>query len=152
MRGKIYIIRKGIVLSAQFLDVAAVRAPYFLAEDEEHGLVTFAFHPDFGAKGMPGYGKFYTIHSERGSSQADGDVAMFRGPGPGLDHYEIVTEWSVDPKNPDRIDPTSRREILRLESPRHDHAGGQLGFDPNVGRGSADYGLLYIPSAMAATQ
>jgi len=144
MRGKIYIIRKGVLLSVPFLDVAQVRALYYLADDEEHGLVTFAFHPDFGKKGTTGYGKFYTIHSERGTPKAGANVPVFGTSERATDHYEIVTEWSVDPKNSDRIDPTSARELLRLEAPRHDHAGGQLGFDTSAVRGSADYGLLYI--------
>jgi glucose/arabinose dehydrogenase len=50
----------------------------------------------------------------------------------------------VDSTNPDRIDPSSRREILRIAHPLHDHVGGQLGFNPNAKPGQADYGLLYI--------
>jgi hypothetical protein len=144
MRGKIYVIRNGTILSNPFLDVGAARSPYFFSEDAEHGLVTFAFHPDFAKKGAPGYGKFYTIHSERGGLEGNEQTPLFRGPKAVPDHFKIICEWTIDSRNPDRIDPTSRREILRLAPWRQDHGGGQLGFDPNLAPGDPDYGLLYI--------
>ena len=144
MRGRIYVVRNGAILPSPFLDVAAARSPYFFSEDGEHGLVTFAFHPDFAKEGAPGHGKFYTIHSERGGLEGNEQTPLFRGPKPIPDHYKIICEWTIDSKNPDRIDPASRREILRLAPWRQDHGGGQLGFDPNLAPGDPDRGLLYI--------
>ena len=147
MRGKIYVIRNGSVLPAPFLDLAAVRRPHFIADggaNSEVGVITFAFHPDYSHKGKPGYGKFYTFHSEDGGLPDDGKVPIFRGPKAEPDHYNVLSEWSVDPNNPDRIDTSSRREILRLAAHSHDHGGGQLGFDPNASPRDPDYGLLYI--------
>jgi glucose/arabinose dehydrogenase len=144
MRGKIYVIRDGAVLPIPFLDIGAARSPHFFSEDGEHGLVTFAFHPDFAKRGAPGYGKFYTIHSERGGLEGNEQTPLFHGPKPVPDHFKIICEWTIDPKNPDRIDPASRREILRLAPWRQDHGGGQLGFDPNLLPRDSDYGLLYI--------
>ena len=143
MHGKIYVIRNGLVLPVPFLDLASARAPYFFAEDMEHGLLTFAFHPDYARKGRPGFGKLYTIHSERGAPD-NPSIPSFYGPKRPPDHIKIVTEWSVNPGNPNRIDPSSRREILRFAPWRQDHGGGQLGFNPNVGPGDPDYGMLYI--------
>jgi len=144
MRGKIYVIRKGIVQPRPFLDLASIAAPNFFCEDDEHGLVSFAFHPDYARKGLPGFGKFYTIHSERGDLDPNDRTPLFYGPSHTPDHVKIVTEWSVDPVDPDRIDPESRREILRLAPWREDHGGGELAFDPNQRQGDRDYGLLYL--------
>jgi glucose/arabinose dehydrogenase len=142
MRGKIYIIRNGALVPTPFLDVAAVRAPYFYASaDGERGLISFAFHPNFSKRGSPGYGKFYTIHSERTRQEGNESTPMFRSPSHNPNHYKNVTEWTLDANNPDRIDAASRREILGWAAPGVDHGGGHIGFDPNR---NADEGLLYI--------
>ena len=43
-----------------------------------------------------------------------------------------------------RVDPTSRREVLRIGHPLRDHTIGQIAFNPNAAPGGADYGMLYI--------
>jgi glucose/arabinose dehydrogenase len=145
MRGKIYIIRDRRLLETPFLDVAAARNPYFRSDGQELGLLTFAFHPDFATTGTRGFGRFYTIHTENLGGIADsGGARVLWDPTLHPDHFTVVTEWLVDPNNPDRIDPASRREVLRFGPWRKDHAGGQLAFDPNLKPSDPDYGLLYI--------
>ena len=145
MRGKIYVIRDRRLLETPFLDVAAARNPYFRSDELEFGLLTFAFHPDFARTGTRGFGRFYTIHTENLRGIADsGGARVLWDPSLHPDHFTVITEWLVDPKNPDRIDPASRREVLRFGPWRKDHGGGQLGFDPNLKPADPDYGLLYI--------
>ena len=147
MRGKIYVFRNGAFRPTPFLDIAALRSHHFVSKggaNSEVGVLSFAFHPDCARKGAPGYGKFYTLHSEDGGLEDDGRKPIFRGPKAKPDHYNLLTEWSVDPSDPDRIDPTSRREILRLAAHSDDHGGGQLGFDPNLSPRDADNRLLNI--------
>lgn len=143
MTGRIHVIKDGRVLPEPFLDMAIARQGKFTSADLfEQGLNTFAFHPDFATSNRPGSEKFYTFSTELPGS----GVADFPSPDPagGVSHHDVVAEWRVDPTNPDRIDPSSRREILRIEHPLHDHIGGQLGFNPNARPGQGDYGLLYI--------
>ena len=145
MRGKIYVIRDGRLLETPFLDVAAARNPYFRSDELEFGLLTFAFHPDFARTGTKGFGRFYTIHTENLRGIADsGGARVLWDPSLHPDHFTVVTEWLVDPNNPDRIDPASRREVLRFGPWGKDNAGGQLAFDPNLKPADPDYGLLYI--------
>jgi len=143
MTGKIYVIRDGHVLPQPFLDMAIARKGSFTSTDLfEQGLNTFAFHPDFARGSRPGSGKLYTFSTETPQS----GIADFPTPDAagGVDHHDVVAEWSIDPANPNRIDPSSRREILRIAHPLHDHVGGQLGFNPNAKPGQSEYGLLYI--------
>jgi glucose/arabinose dehydrogenase len=143
MTGRVYVIKGGHLLPEPFLDMAIARKGKFTSTNLfEQGLNTFAFHPDFATHDRPGSGKFYTFSTETPGS----GVADFPSPDParGVAHHDVVAEWNVDPTNPDRIDPSSRREILRIAHPLHDHVGGQLGFNPNARPGQADYGLLYI--------
>jgi len=147
MRGRIYAIRNGVLLPVPFLDVVAARGlsvPAGEPSNSEVGLITFAFHPDFSRSGAPGYGKFYTLHTEPADRMNSGQVPVFRGPKDPPHHNNVLVEWSVDPSNPDRIVPGSSREILRLGAHSNDNGGGQLGFDPNLAPGNPDYGQLYI--------
>jgi glucose/arabinose dehydrogenase len=143
MAGKIHVIKDGHLLPEPFLDMAIARRGSFTSTDLfEQGLNTFAFHPDFATSKRPGSGKFYTFSTETPQS----GVPDFPSPDPagGVAHHDVVAEWNVDLANPDRIDPSSRREILRIAHPLHDHVGGQLGFNPNAKPGQSEYGLLYI--------
>ena len=144
MRGKIYVIRNGALVPSPFLDIAAVRAPHFVASgasNSEVGVHTFAFHRDFNRKGAPGYGKFYTFHSEGDGLEDNGQVPVFRGPTAKPDHYNIVSEWSVDPNNPEKSIPhravrfcaslhirtTTAAGSLVLTRMRHRHAIRTMG-------------------------
>jgi glucose/arabinose dehydrogenase len=147
MRGKVYVIKDGAVLPAPFLDMANTGVPRFFSSggpNGEVGFLTFAFHPDFNRKGAPGYGKFYTLHAGGSLLADDGNVPVFPGPKTPPHHFNVLSEWSVDPTDPNRIDPGSRREILRLAAHSDDHQGGQIGFNPNAVLRDPDYGLLYI--------
>ena len=145
MNGKIYVIRDGRLLAMPFLDLAALREPYFDVGAFERGIASFAFHPDFAREGRPGYGKLYTAHTEKGSpASSDPAPRVFDSPTAEAHHHDLVIEWRVDPINPDRVDPTSSRELLRIGQPYKDHNIGQLAFNPNARQDDEDYGLLYI--------
>jgi glucose/arabinose dehydrogenase len=100
---------------------------------DERGLLGFAFHPDFNDPDKPGFHKVYTYTSEPVSGPADFTVP---NPDP-FDHQSVVAEWQVSSDNPNRIDPRSRREVMRIDEPQFNHNGGQLAF-----RASDQY--LYI--------
>jgi hypothetical protein len=93
-------------------------------------------------QGRPGFGKLYTASTEvPGSGKPD-----FPSPHPQghVSHHNVLAEWSIDPKDSNRVDPGSRRELLRIAHPRHDHVMSQLGFAPHAKPGEPDYGMLYI--------
>ena len=63
-----------------------------------------------------------------------------------LSQYAIV-EWTVDAENPNRIDTTSRREVIRFEFSgigEDTHSIGEISFNPLAMPGQADYGNLYL--------
>jgi hypothetical protein len=140
MRGKIYAIAPGGGLSV-FLDVAAALGDGNLDTlGSQTGVSTFAFHPDFATPGAPGFGKFYTAHMEvLGTGTPD-----FPSPTGTATHHDVLAEWSLDPADPSRIDPASKREILRIAQPTRDHNLGQIGFDSNASPGDPDRGILYV--------
>ncbi|MBT5050440.1 MAG: hypothetical protein HOM58_18210 [Rhodospirillaceae bacterium] len=147
MRGKIHVIRNGRVLPTPFLDIGAIRSKYLYHRHFETGLSIFAFHPDFTRRGRPGYGKFYTVHTERGSAPKGSPLPRkFASPIEQIIHVDVLIEWTVDRNNPDRINPASLREVLRVEQPHKSHNIAMLAFNPTARPGTADYGMLYIGS------
>ncbi len=145
MRGRIYILRQGALDPLPFLDVALARGADFLdnnpATNSELGVSTFAFHPDFARLGAPGWGVFYTVSTE---SRTSGTPDFGTPEGVVASHHDVLAEWRVDPSDPNRIDPASRREILRVAQPHVDHNMNQIAFRPGLVPGDPDYGNLYV--------
>jgi glucose/arabinose dehydrogenase len=144
MCGKIFVIRDGRLNDTPFLDLGVVRKPYLRCDELEFGVLTFAFHPNFTRPDAAGFRKFYTIHTENLEGSEPGDTPPLVNPTLKPDHLTIVSEWSIDQNNPDRIDPETRRDVIRFGPWRKDHGGGQLAFDPTLSRRDPEYGLLYI--------
>ncbi len=82
----------------------------------EQGLLSLAFHPDF-----PDDPRFYVNYNP-------GD---WQGPGP-----TYVSEFKLDPNDPDKADMASERIVLKVAQPAANHNGGMIAFGPD--------GYLYI--------
>jgi glucose/arabinose dehydrogenase len=114
---------------------------------DERGLLGLAFHPDYVENGL-----LYTYTSEPTAGAADFSTMPPETP---PDHQSVIAEWSVpNPGDPDSVaDPTTRRELLRIDEPQFNHNGGALNFGPDgklfisLGDGGAedDQGVGHSP-------
>lgn len=106
--GAIRIWRDGELSPTPFLDISE------RVNDDapERGLLGLAFAPDYADSGS-----FFVDYTD-----ADGAT--------------VVARFTADPNDPDRADPTSERQVLRIEQPASNHNGGMLLFGPD--------GYLYI--------
>lgn len=144
MQGFVRIFHLGHVWNPPFLDIRAIRGDNFIMFGEG-GLKSFAFHPDYAKEGRPGFGLFYTVHTEIAESEPqNGRVRIVQSPVDAVNHQDVVTEWRVSDTDPDRADPASRREIMRIRQPSEAHNTNLVAFNPNARPGDADYGKLYI--------
>lgn len=112
-----------------------------------NGMLGHAFHPGYTDPQSPGFGKFYTFHSVVTDPLATVDF----GPTPELTapitHHNLVTEWTVDPNDPNKIDVSSRREVFRQAHLNDIHCGGMLTFGPD----GYLYGAIGTPPGNTAT-
>ena len=111
-----------------FLDVSSRLVPlgaFGPGTFDERGFLGVAFHPDYATNG-----RLYTYTSEPVSGTADFSTM------PGAttpNHQSVITEWQVtDPTNAASVvDPTSARELIRIDQPQFNHNGGALNFGPD---------------------
>ena len=144
LRGKLYVVKAGVLLRQPFLDLTGVRPGAFTDKGAQQGLTGFAFHPDFANSGRPGNGKVFTAHTERpDAAPRELGTPVHVGPNRRVVSQDVIVEWQIDPDNPDRLDPGSAREIFRIVQPSGQNVQ-QLAFNPNATPGEADYGMLYI--------
>jgi len=103
----------------------------------ETGLVSVAFHPQFGQTGTPGFGKFYTAYSADSNTGTADYLEDDAG-----SHESVIREWTVADPGADVFSGTSR-EIFRIGQFAPNHNIGTIAFNPHAESGSADYGMLY---------
>lgn len=106
----------------------------------ERGFQSFAFHPQFGEAGTPGYGKFYTWSDVTDTSPA----ADFVPTGEGDSHDTVLLEWTAADAAGSTYDGGPPRELIRAQQPFSNHNGGMVAFNPLARPGDPDYGKLYI--------
>jgi glucose/arabinose dehydrogenase len=125
--GKISILKNGAVAPTPFLDVSS-RLVTLSPNYDERGLLGLAFHPGFADSSSPGFRKLYTFTSEPVSGTADFTVPIT---GAAFNHQGVLAEWQVSAANPDVVDPTTRREVMRIDEPQSNHNGCKLAFRPS---------------------
>jgi len=79
-----------------------------------YGMTTVMAHPGYADPDSPGHRRFYTITTETETA----GTRDFGSPG---DHQDVLTEWRVDPGDPEAVELGSEREILRIGQPHRDH-------------------------------
>ena len=106
-RKRLFIVEQGGVI--RVLEGGALqKKPFFTIKDvssgNEQGLLGLAFHPDFAKNN-----RLYINYTSR-------------------DDATHVVEYKA---NGDAVDPSSRRELIRIEQPYSNHNGGHVEFGPD---------------------
>lgn len=134
LRGKIYELVKD---SAQVYFDVRKELPHFIDKPGfATGLGSFTFHPDFETNGL-----LYTIHTEPDST-AIADFPLPSGIKTSVQY--ILTEWKTSKPLSKTFDLQSKREIIRVDMNTMIHGCQDIQFNPNVKKGDADYGNLYV--------
>lgn len=141
MRGPLYSVSYDGRTVRQYVDTNAAEWGYAVqSTGRERGLQSFAFHPQFGEAGTPGYGKFYTW-----TDIADtGPAADFTPNGGSATHHTVLLEWTARSPAAETYDGGAPREVMRFEQPFANHNAGHLAFNPLASPGDPDFGILYM--------
>ncbi|MFO0967148.1 MAG: PQQ-dependent sugar dehydrogenase [Gemmataceae bacterium] len=97
-----------------FLDIQ--KQVQYQDKENEEGFLGLAFHPKYKENG-----EFFVFYTTRKAKHP---------------HTNILSRFRVSKDDPDRADPASEEELLRLERPFWNHDGGTITFGPD--------GFLYI--------
>ena len=139
LRGLLYITDMDGAQPQVYLDIRARPIDFYNhAFPNEAGLLGFAFHPQFGEAGKPGYGKLYTAFS----AGPDSGVADYLDES-GENQESVIYEWTASDSTANVFDGTWR-EVLRVGQFGRWHNIGSIAFNPTAGESSEDYGLLYV--------
>ncbi len=129
--GLLRVVENGALLPEPALDVTASLVK--LNENfDERGLLGLAFDPDFNAAGKPGHRRLFTYTSEPTGPRTDFPIIHGQEP---PNHQTVIAAWKLAAAGR-RVDPTSRKDVLRLDQPQSNHNGGMIAFGPD--------GFLYI--------
>jgi glucose/arabinose dehydrogenase len=141
MRGPIYSVSYDGATVVEYVDISANLWEVGVnASGRERGMQSFAFHPQFGEPGAPGFGKFY---SWTDSTNMDPEPDFAAG-GEGNTHDTVLHEWTAGTPTAATYDGDGPREVMRFEQPFGNHNGGQIGFNTIASAGDADFGMLYV--------
>jgi hypothetical protein len=130
--GKIDVIHNGVEQPTPLIDLSSLESAIPLRSGyDERGLLGLAFSPGFSDPSSPGYHTLYTYESE-----AAGTAPADFGPAPGtltgpIDHQNVLTQWKVEASNPDVVDLSSQKDLLREDHPALNHNGGTIAFGPD---------------------
>lgn len=116
--GRIQIVQDGRLLDRPFLDIDSK-----VGSGGERGLLSMAFHPDYGKPNTAGETFFWLNYTNN-----DGDT--------------VIARYSVSSNDPNRADEGSELVLLTIDQPFSNHNGGQLQFGPRDGVDDKRY--LYI--------
>jgi glucose/arabinose dehydrogenase len=144
MRGVLYAVSPDGRTVAPYLDLRDPRWSVAVqSRGRERGLQSFTLHPQFGAPGTPGFGKFYTYTDVSNQTPAPD----FTTPRDSTTHDTVLLEWTARTPGAAAYDGDAPRELFRLRQPYANHNGGAIAFNPTAPPGSADFGLLYVSIA-----
>lgn len=122
--GRLFIVEQDGVIriwdGLQLLGTPFLNIDPRVTSGSEKGLLGLAFHPDYLNNGE------FFVHYSAADTTGDPDV----------DHFTVISRFSVQGGDPDQANPTSEEEIFRYPQPFSNHNGGQLAFGPD--------GYLYI--------
>lgn len=135
----------GTLALGAYLDTTNSRTPSPNAQDfTQIGATSIATHPGFLDPLSRGYGKFYTVTSERAGTGIAADFSLNLSQGGNHVVDSVVNEWTVSPAmigvadqlryTPDlgSVDDTvSVREVLRSQRPGIIHTLADIAFDSN---------------------
>ena len=107
-------------------------------------LNSFTLHPNFSLKDQQGFATFYTAHTEASNKNSPTIRIKERDAKLAVSFDGVITEWQLDLANPNQVNLSYKREVLRITLPNAKNGIKQLSFNPYVKSWNENFALLYI--------
>jgi hypothetical protein len=107
-------------------------------------LTSFVLHPNFSLRNQIGYSTFYTSHIESLDNKNSTKRLKESSIESELKFDAVITEWQFSSINHQKINLSTKREILRVAVPDIDMTIKQMSFSPYSKSWDDDFGFLYI--------
>jgi hypothetical protein len=141
MRGPLYVVSGDGASVTPYLDINDPQWGVSVqSQGRERGFQSFAFHPQFGQSGAPGFGKFYTYTDTTNQPPAPD----FTTTHPESTHDTVLLEWTARTPGAATYDGGAPRELIRFRQPFGNHNAGHAAFNATAAPGSPEFGLLYV--------
>ena len=107
-------------------------------------LTAMALHPNFALRDQLGYGTFYTAHIENLDKNVATKRIQERDNGLPLTFDAVITEWQFYSSKYQKVNLSTKREVLRVGVPDESIKIKQMSFNPYAKSWNEGFGLLYI--------
>lgn len=137
--GQIYFVDNG-VNPYRILDLS-------VDKQKEHfpiKLTAMELHPNFSLRDQPGYGVFYTAHHEALDQDSSTKRIQETNNNLTLKFDAVITEWQFSTANDEKVDLSTKREVLRIALPDSSMTIKQMSFSPHIKLWNEGFGLLYV--------
>ncbi|MDQ3624642.1 MAG: hypothetical protein M3463_19515, partial [Verrucomicrobiota bacterium] len=118
--GQVRIVQDGALRPEPFLDVSE-RLAKLNKDFDERGLLGLAFDPAFNDAQSAGHRRLFTYTSEPPATRTDFANPHATG---SPNHQSVIASWRVSAADLNRVDPASRKELMRIDQPQFNHNGG----------------------------
>jgi hypothetical protein len=163
LNGQLYILDKSTKSFTEYLNLngrdsnPGLFDRFYNAGGFAGGFVTFQFDPGYADPASIGYGKFYTIHVEQGSSGSEtpsnanypglntsnyGVTPSLDAPG-AVNYRNVLVEWKDTDIGNTTFEGTAR-ELLRIDARDRIHPIGDFVFNPTAGPEDPDWRMMYV--------
>ncbi len=107
-------------------------------------LTAMALHPNFALRDQLGYGTFYTAHIEPLDKNVATKRIQERDNNLTLTFDTVITEWQFHSSKYQKVNLSTKREVLRIAVPDESLMIKQMSFNPYAKSWNDGFGLLYI--------
>lgn len=139
-KGQLHLIDDNQLISTPIFDIQQYYQEFLVFN-------TLVLHPNFALSQQKGYNTFYTAHVEHSDKTVRTLRVKDKSPEQNFPYEVVVVEWQLNDANTLKVDPDSKREILRIGVNRPEKAIVAMRFNPYIKSWHDNFSHLYIALA-----
>lgn len=138
--GDIHLFENDALQTEHFFSISSI------TNNSINDIHALAFHPNFAFPDQQGFHTFYTAHHDKFTP--DSTTARLATQKSFAKSDIVIVEWTTNLKG-NKVDTSTRREVIRIPDTSNDMRVIDLSFDPYAKPWLAEFGQLYIALSAA---